>query len=140
MKLSNWSVVLATSIIVDPNSTSEDVSNYFSVSQNDGKLENLGFGPPGNKSGKTFSNELQIMSSSIDLIDPGRVGVMVTSWDIWGTQPGVFHVSLGLNISWSHGENQLWMPSMLRTVRHFCCHKCLINHKSQSYRLLEISP
>lgn len=58
MKLSNWSVVLATSIIVDSNSTSEDISNYFPstlVSQNDEKLENLGLGSQGNKSGKTFA-------------------------------------------------------------------------------------
>ena len=54
MKLSNWSVVLATSIIVDPNSTSEDINPYFPptlVSQNNDKLENLGFGPSDNKSG-----------------------------------------------------------------------------------------
>ena len=57
MKLSNLSVVLATSIIVDSNSTSEDISNYFPhtlVSQNDDKLENLGLGFQGNKSGKKF--------------------------------------------------------------------------------------
>ena len=54
MRLSNWSVVLATSIIVDPNSNSEDINPYFPptlVSQNNDKLENLGFGPPDNKSG-----------------------------------------------------------------------------------------
>ena len=45
MKLSNWSVVLATSIMVDSNSTSE--SNYFptydqsDLSQNDATLNNL---------------------------------------------------------------------------------------------------
>ena len=55
MKLSNWSVVLATSIIVDSNSTSEDIGSYFPptfVSQNNGQLENLGLGPQANQSGK----------------------------------------------------------------------------------------
>ena len=62
MKLSNLSVVLATSIIVDSNSTSEDISNYFPptlVSQNDDKLGNLGLGPQSNKSGKIFAMELR---------------------------------------------------------------------------------
>ena len=150
MKLSNWSVVLATSIIVDSNSTSEDISNYFpqtSVSQNDDKLENLGLGTQGNKSGKIFCHDIKIMSSYLDLSvpftwagDPSHVEAVLTSWDLWGTQPGVFHVSLSLKITWSQGESQLYVPSLLRGVSHAWCLVCPINNKSQSYRLLEISP
>ena len=128
MKLSNWSVVLATSIIVDSNTTSEDISNFFPstlVSQNDDKLENLGLGPEGNKSGKIFCHDIEIMSSYLDLSvlsnwagDLGHVGAVLTSWDLWGTQPGVFHVSLSLNITWTQGESQLYVPSLLRGVSH----------------------
>ena len=129
MKLSNWSVVLATSIIVDSNSTSEDISNYFPsnfVPQDYDKLENLGLRPPqGNISGKIFCHDIEIMASYLDLSvlsglagDHGHVGAVLTGWDIWGTQPGVFHVSLSLNITWSRGESQLYVPSLLRGVSH----------------------
>ena len=93
MKLSNLSVVLATSIIVDSNSTSEDISNYFPptlVSQNDDKLENLGLGTQGNKSGKIFfCHDVKVMSSYLELSvpitwtgDQGHVEAMLTSWDL----------------------------------------------------------
>ena len=130
MKLSNWSVVLATSIIVDSNSTSEDIGNYFPptfVSQSNGQLENLGLRPQANTSGKIFWINIKIIFSLSDLSDTsgpvigsqGHVGVEVTSWNIWDTQPGVYHVSLSLSINWTH-RGQGSLPSLLRRVRQLC--------------------
>ena len=137
MKLSNWSVVLATSIIVDSNSTSEDIGNLFPptfVFQNNGQLENLGLGPQANQSGKIPRINIKIISSPSDLGDTsgpvsgweghqGQVGVGVTSWDLWGTsQPGVYHVSLSLSINWTQrGQgSHRGLPSLLRRVRQLC--------------------
>ena len=50
--------------------------------------------------------------------DQGHVGAVLIGWDLWGTQPGVHHVSLSLNITWSQGESQLYVPSLLRGVSH----------------------
>ena len=50
--------------------------------------------------------------------DQGHVGAVLIGWDLWGTQPGVFHVSLSLNITWTQGESQLYVPSLLRGVSH----------------------
>ena len=118
MKLSNWSVVLATSIIVDSNSTSEDIGNYFPptlVVQNTETQEDLAIAPQHNR-----SSDLSVGSGWAG--DPGHVGVEVTTWELWGTQPGVYHVSLSLNISWTREQDsQLGMPLLLRLkVRYVC--------------------
>ena len=98
MKLSNWSLVLATSIVVDTNMETAD-NNSNNNSNN--------FYPEA-------AGELQLGSSVSPLQVPAGyswrlapasawagVEAGLVSWDIWGLEAGVFDLSLEVSLAWT---------------------------------------
>ena len=99
MKLSNWSLVLATSIVVDTNMETGNNNNNNNNSTN--------YYPEA-------AGELQLGSSVSPLQVPAGyswrlapasawagVEAGLVSWDIWGLEAGVLELSLEISLAWT---------------------------------------
>ena len=96
MELSNWSLVLATSIVVDTNTetgNNNNNSNHY-YPEAAGELQ-LG----------SSVSPLQVPAGYSWRLAPASawagVEAGLVSWDIWGLEAGVFHLSLEISLAWT---------------------------------------
>ena len=103
MKLSNWCLVLATSIVVDTNTETSDNNNNNNNNNNNS-----------NHYYPEAAGELQLGSSVSPLQVPAGyswrlapasawagVEAGLVSWDIWGLEAGVLELSLEVSLAWT---------------------------------------
>ena len=95
MKLSNWSLVLATSIVVDTNTETGDNNNnnyYYPEAAGDLQL------------GASVS-PLQVPAGYSWRLAPASawagVEAALVTWDIWGLEAGVLELSLVISLAWT---------------------------------------
>ena len=94
MKLSNWSLVLATSIVVDTNTETGDnnSTNYYPEAAGELQL------------GASVS-PLQVPAGYSWRLAPASawagVEAALVSWDIWGLEAGVLELSLVISLAWT---------------------------------------
>ena len=95
MKLSNWSLVLATSIVVDTNTeTGDNNSTNYYYPEAAGDLQ-LG----------ASVSPLQVPADYSWRLAPASawagVEAELVSWDIWGLEAGGFELSLVISLAWT---------------------------------------
>ena len=94
MKLSNWSLVLATSIVVDTNTETGDnnSTNYYPEAAGELQL------------GASVS-PLQVPAGYSWRLAPASawagVEAELVAWDIWGLEAGVLELSLVISLAWT---------------------------------------
>ena len=96
MKLSNWSLVLATSIVVDTNTETGDnnnnSTNYYPEAAGELQL------------GASVS-PLQVPAGYSWRLAPASawagVEAELVTWDIWGLEAGVLELSLEVSLAWT---------------------------------------
>ena len=93
MKLSNWSLVLATSIVVDTNTETGDNNNSYYYPEAAGELQ-LG----------ASVSPLQVPADYSWRLAPASawagVEAALVAWDIWGLEAGGFELSLVISLAW----------------------------------------
>ena len=130
LKLTNWSVVLMTSIVVDSNS--ENIQNISSLDSSETAA------PESQDLSLNFNNENQYVSDIVasdykwwqQPAHQVSVDVTLDHWDVWqGPVTGVYHVNMEMTVSWIDERIKspfltilpirrgLWTPGLLHSFK-----------------------
>ena len=105
MKLSNWSLVLATSIVVDTNTETSDNNNNNNNNNNSNNSNHYYPEAAGELQLGSSVSPLQVPAGYSWRLAPASawagVEAGLVSWDIWGLEAGVLDLSLEVSLAWT---------------------------------------